>query len=554
MVPAILFSLPGIALTAISKMTVEICRATGQHFQVSDLEKEIIRKLNERNAFLGEPIPLPNICPAEALRRTCCWGNLRWLARAVSPISQRSHLSRYQARDGYVSVPADEFWSDDIDNTRFGRPYDFSRGFFEQFNEVMHSVQHLSLNAVSCEGSDYVNGASNCRNCYLCFSASDLEDCLYCMEHRGGNDNLFCLGIAKSQYCYQSINVVNCYEAQCIIDCSGCAQCFGCVDCRECTNCIGCFGLEFQRNCFLNEQKSESEIEVIRTKYLNGSRQARDELLALCVSRFKASGHQVDRILNSENCSGSNITRCKNVSGSYQALDSQDCYHATPAYKSRDGARGALFVSELIYQGAFLESHNCAYCYTPCGGESCFYCYQCYSCSECFGCAGLKRNSYCILNKQYSKAEYFELIPAIVQQMKSLGEWGEFFPAAYSPHTYEESWAVDILDEITTAELHRRGYRTSSPAEPEQHDNALPAETIPDLVSADEMRTYIGKTLRCAQTGRAFHIQRKEIEFYIRYKIPLPQVDWRVGFQRLIERRERVPDSLGCVSRAGIGR
>jgi hypothetical protein len=41
--------------------------------------------------------------------------------------------------------------------------------------------------------------------------------------------------------------------------------------------------------------------------------------------------------------------------------------------------------------------------------------------SNCFLC--VKNKSYCILNRQYTKEEYEELVPRIIEKMISDGEW-----------------------------------------------------------------------------------------------------------------------------------
>ncbi|MEI8091811.1 MAG: hypothetical protein WCG98_06440 [bacterium] len=47
------------------------------------------------------------------------------------------------------------------------------------------------------------------------------------------------------------------------------------------------------------------------------------------------------------------------------------------------------------------------------------YCDYCMNCQNCFGCAGLQNQSYCILNKQYTKDEYEKLVPQIIEKMKA---------------------------------------------------------------------------------------------------------------------------------------
>jgi hypothetical protein len=63
---------------------------------------------------------------------------------------------------------------------------------------------------------------------------------------------------------------------------------------------------------------------------------------------------------------------------------------------------------------------------------------------DCFGCVGLHDNEqYCIFNKQYTKEQYEELVPKIIEHMQKAGEWGEFFPASLSPFGYNETHAQE---------------------------------------------------------------------------------------------------------------
>jgi hypothetical protein len=45
------------------------------------------------------------------------------------------------------------------------------------------------------------------------------------------------------------------------------------------------------------------------------------------------------------------------------------------------------------------------------------------------------------MNTAYSKSEYDTLSQKMIQHMKSTGEWGQFFPATFSPNIYDESWS-----------------------------------------------------------------------------------------------------------------
>ena len=67
---------------------------------------------------------------------------------------------------------------------------------------------------------------------------------------------------------------------------------------------------------------------------------------------------------------------------------------------------------ELGYECAMTgtNSYNVHFCYLCLWQVAdLLYCIETYSSKDCFGCVGLKKNQYCILNKQYSKDEYFDL-------------------------------------------------------------------------------------------------------------------------------------------------
>jgi len=42
----------------------------------------------------------------------------------------------------------------------------------------------------------------------------------------------------------------------------------------------------------------------------------------------------------------------------------------------------------------------------------------CIGAKHCFGCVGIKNKEYCIFNKQYTKEQYEELVPKIINHMK----------------------------------------------------------------------------------------------------------------------------------------
>jgi hypothetical protein len=64
---------------------------------------------------------------------------------------------------------------------------------------------------------------------------------------------------------------------------------------------------------------------------------------------------------------------------------------------------------------------------------------------DIFGCVGLRNQSYCILNKQYTKEDYEIIVAKIIEHMKNTGERGEFFHPSLSPFGYNETVANEYL-------------------------------------------------------------------------------------------------------------
>lgn len=521
------------------------CRVSGSTFLVSEAELDILDRLTSRNPYFGEPFSAPDLSPAECVRRCIGFANLRYLFHAKSCVSGQSVLTRYNPLDGYRTSTVEEFWTDQVDNTAVGRPYDFHRPFFVQLGELMRDVVHIPLNNSNCESSAFVNGARNVRRCYLCFSVVDSEDCFYCVSQYSGTDNVLCVGTNRCRYCYAGVDIDSCYECQHCSDCDGCNGCFGCVDCRSCESCVGCVGLERARFCVFNKQLTEQDYRRFMQERDPGSWRIRQVLLA-DVSRFVSGiSQKPSRMIAADGCNGSYIRRSHNLSNCYHSAECRDCSGLVVGLSSQDCWKGYAVTSELCYNSGVVSAQNVAYSYGAWDAESVWYCYNVFGhCRDCFGCAALRGNSYCILNKQYSKSEYFELLPRIAQHMKSTGEWGEFPHPSIAPHSYEESWIPNFMEDIDIQERVRRGYRSREP----QIDIPAAAEidpgVIPDHIAECDVESLAGSVLRCPESGQRFNLQKRELEFYLRFSIPVPRLHWSHSLTKLIAGRDRMPDDV----------
>ena len=77
------------------------------------------------------------------------------------------------------------WWGDDFDASKYGKDYDFSKPFFEQYKELMSEVPFMANFVVDesrMVNSPYNNMVVDLRNCYFLTNADFNEDCAYGSE------------------------------------------------------------------------------------------------------------------------------------------------------------------------------------------------------------------------------------------------------------------------------------------------------------------------------------------------------------------------------------
>jgi hypothetical protein len=176
------------------------------------------------------------------------------------------------------------------------------------------------------------------------------------------------------------------------------------------------------------------------------------------------------------------------------------------------------------------------------------YCDTCVNSQECFGCVGLRDKKYCILNKQYEKAEYERLVAKIIEQMQKTGERGEFFHPSLSPFGYNETAANNYYSKeksdfiAGSPSLFEQGYYwsdySSDPKLPENAELLIPSQySDEERAKLTDDDTVLKKILICAETQRPFTIQKLELTFLRKYHLPLPKLHPDVRNQKRMKVR-----------------
>ena len=74
----------------------------------------------------------------------------------------------------------------------------------------------------------------------------------------------------------------------------------------------------------------------------------------------------------------------------------------------------------LTHCKACRRCHSSAYCQecTACSDSNYLvHCTDCFECDYCFGCVGLSKKEFHILNKKYSRGDYFRIVGELKKQL-----------------------------------------------------------------------------------------------------------------------------------------
>jgi hypothetical protein len=166
-----------------------------------------------------------------------------------------------------------------------------------------------------------------------------------------------------------------------------------------------------------------------------------------------------------------------------------------------------------------------------------YYSQYCVNCKNIFGCSNLKNKDYCILNKQYKKEEYEELVPKIITQMQKNKEWGEFFPIKISQFAFNETVAQEYFP-MQKEKIIEMGGKWKEESQKDYQPQRINITT--DIKEVEDKICY--EILACEITGKNFRIIPQELAFYKKMNLPIPT---KHPDQRHLERiKQRNPRQL----------
>ncbi|MEK7082380.1 MAG: hypothetical protein AAB915_01750 [Patescibacteria group bacterium] len=507
-------------------------------------------------------VPPPTFCPQCRLQRRLAFSNVFCLYKRPCDLCGKDVVSRYSRDKQYRVYCPQCWWSDKWDAVDYGRPYDFSRPFFEQFRELWHEVPllGLSVDLRTAIESPYTNDAGYLRECYLLFVANHSERSLYgyyvtqsrdCADSSFIRECEFSFDLFRAFQTYHGIGIeysYTCSDSAFLWQCANCHNCFASANLRNKQYHI--FNRPYTREAYLEKIK-----EYDLGSYKNYTRLK--EEMSRHRLRYPAKVFHHDF---STNTTGLFVYSSKNCKECFEIEGGENCKYTsfilTPTVKDSYDYTSWGENAELVYEAMVVGEgvRNVQFGEeTGIGLYDAYYTKLCTTSSNLFGCISMRTKSHCILNKQYSKEEYGDMVRKIIAQMNEMPytdaqgrvyRYGEFFPAELSVFGYNESLAQTYYP-LGEEEARQKGYRWKD-AEPSRHTVTFRAQDLPDNIR-DTDDSVLKEILGCVSCGKAYRIIPQEMEFYRKMNVPVPR---QCFYCRLDEKMKGQPHPARLWTRA----
>lgn len=497
------------------------CATCGTGFPVLDKDRALLDKMKVYGKY---DIPDPVDCWDCRQQRRQSHRNERNLYPSKCGKCEKDILSIFSPEKEVTVYCPTCWWGDEFDGLSYGRDYDFSRPFFEQWKELYHEVPRISLIVLGeMVNSDYAHDAYRLKNCYLTFDGEQAWDCLYGETFYKLKDCMDFLVTYESELCYETVNCSNCYNLKFSKFCVNCSESSFLHDCVGCKNCFACCNLHRAQWCIFNKQYSEQEYKKKIAEYGLKGYEALEAFKKEFAEFVAEQPKRAYRGVKNEDVVGDHIDNCKDVYYSFDTVGCRDCRYCT---NMAIGANDCMDVDiwgdklNLAYNcecvGAGAANLMCDY-YVARGAVNVFYSAFCWdSVADIFGCVGLRHKKRCILNKQYSEEEYHVMVERIVAHMRETGEWGQFFPVETSWFGYNETVGHEFYP-LSEEQVRERGWQWRDvPA----REFAKQGYKIPDRIE-DVSDLIVGEVLACEECGRNFKITPQELKRLRAFEVPI---------------------------------
>jgi hypothetical protein len=508
-------------------------------------KKDFVIEQEDFNFYEKIKVPAPTFCPECRTARRLCWRNEMALFKRKCDVPGHDEflISFIHPDEKLIVYDSKYWWSDNWDPISYGKEYDFSKNFFLQWKELRDNVPIQNLSNIHASNSDYCNVADASRNSYMCSGSWHIENTFYSNRISDIKDSSDLYVVYKSELCYDCVLCADCYHLRYSLNCKNCVDSYFLYDCHGCTNCFGCTNLRNKSYCIWNEQLTREEynkrlLEMKLQNYNNiiDFKNKFQKLYLKAIHRFAVQIKTVNS--TGDNMEGTkNCHVCFDVNGKIE--DTKYSHWMAKNVKDTYDSGPGIGMAELVYECFDTGIGNFRNLFTSVvySSNDIEYSFNCHGCSNLFGCLGLRNKKYCILNKQYSKEEYYELLPKIKEQMMILFyvdkmgkiyRYGEFFPSELSTFCYNETQAQDYFP-LTKEQALEKGFRWRD-RKSNEYQITIDSKEL-DRYEDDNLNDVLKEVIGCENKEKvnvfcrgAYKITSDELNLYKKIGVPLPRL------------------------------
>lgn len=472
-------------------------------------------------------VSMPKMCPLCRAQRRLVFRNERVFYKRPCDKCKKEVVSMYSPNKPYPVWCHECWFSDDWNATTYGQDYNPNLPFLEQVKDLYNRVPKVALIYVRSVNSEYVNISADNKNCYMLVESSNNESCIHSYWIQQCRDSVDLSFSHQTELAYESDDCYNSYRLLYSKGCYNCRDSYFLYDCRGCSDCIGCTNLRNKQFHVFNKPMSKSNYENFLKSVCLDTTGGVEEMRRKFSDFIKTQPRKYAEIINSPGSSGSYIKDAKNCRECFHCYEAEDCAYGEHVWRQ---AKDCLDVSTAGRNASMIyNSINCGIdvgnmvCVVQ-GWSSTFleYSLNCLNSNYCLGSAGLRKKDYCILNKQYSREEYEVLRRRVIDEIKTKGEYGEFFPASFAPFGYNETVAHEQFP-LSKDEAKSLGFKWEDHPRGTYKKETIKWESIPESIKDFEVTDINKEIFACLNCDKNYRIIPAELKFYRHLDIPLPR-------------------------------
>lgn len=511
---------------------VKICQNCKQNFVIEPEDFQFYEKIQ---------VPTPTFCPDCRLQRRMTWRNERTLYHTKCAATGKSVISMFDPESQIVVYDRDYWWSDNWDQLASGRDYDFRKPFFFQFRELLEKAPLPNLANTNVVNCDYGNHNAEMKNCYLTYASFENENINYSRGAHRCKDSMDLYVIEKADQSYESVECDRVSRVFFSYDADDSVNCYFLNACDDMTDSTACINLDHKSHYIFNQPHTKEDYKKHLENFDLGSYRKLEEFKGKFKEFIRNHPRRFATIIKSQDSTGDMVVNSKNCKHSFDIYgDAENCRYVYHCFGMKDvyDCYGAGLI-QLLYEGidSGIDAYNYKFTVYAHKDRNVEYVYACHASDNLFGCVGLRNKKYCVLNKQYAKEEYEELVPKIKKQMDEMPyvdkrgkiyKYGEFFPAELSPFAYNETIAQEYFP-INKEKAEQNGFNWKVLKEKGYQITKKTSE-LPDHIK-DVGDDILNEVIACEHNGQceeqcttAFKIIPQELQFYRQFNFPLPRL------------------------------